>query len=97
MSIRNEIRKLYYELKIKEKEYSNIRKKHLEEKDPNKKEKLYNQGTKIRNIFFTKKNKYKALEKLFQAFNTPANTPVKSKKKKGNNNVQPIKKKSRKK
>ena len=76
MSNRNEITKLYYEIKKNEKEYNNIRKKYIEEKDPNKKEKLYNQFVKIKNIFFTKMNKFNALMKLSQAFNTP----VKSKK-----------------
>ena len=41
--------------------------------------------------------KFFALEKERTAFNTPASTPVKSNKNNGNNNVQPIKKKSRKK
>jgi hypothetical protein len=90
---RNEESKLALEIiKIGQK-LTNLKKKFLEEKDPNKKEKLREQGIKNREKILTKHAKIKELT----AFNTPASTPVKSKKNNGNNNVQPIKKKSRKK
>jgi hypothetical protein len=76
MSNSNEIIKLYNEIKKNKKEFNNIRKKFLKETDPNKKEKLHNQFVKIKNIVFTKMNKFNALINLSQAFNTP----VKSKK-----------------
>ena len=105
---RNEVSKLRNEIIKIEKDYINIRKKFLEEKDPNKKEKLYNKGMKIYEKMLSKNVKMKELT----AFNTPHNTPVKSKKidpqkRKimeqnkihGNNNInlKRIKKKSRKK
>jgi hypothetical protein len=86
---RNEASKLALEIiKIGQK-LTNLKKKFLEEKDPNKKEKLREQGIKNREKILTKHAKIKEL--------TAFNTPVKSKKNNGNNNVQPIKKKSRKK
>ena len=89
----NNINKLALELRKFEKEYRNINNNLNKEKDPKKRNKLFEKGKKIREKYLTMYAKIKELT----AFNTPASTPVKSKKNNGNNNVQPIKKKSRKK
>jgi hypothetical protein len=102
----NNINKLAREIKEIYRKLTILEKKHLEEKDPKKKEKLYEQGIKNREKMLTVYAKIKELT----AFNTPASTPVKKidpQKRKimeqnkihGNSNInlKRIKKKSRKK
>lgn len=100
MSSNNTHEKIIKDLSKQIKKSKKIRMNMKKEKDSIKKEKLRKKlKTAYKNLI--SKNavaeKFFALEKERTAFNTPASTPVKSKKNNGNNNVQPIKKKSRKK
>ena len=93
MSSNNTHEKIIKDLSKQIKKSKKIRMNMKKEKDPKKRNKLFEKGKKIREKYLTMYAKIKELT----AFNTPASTPVKSKKNNGNNNVQPIKKKSRKK
>jgi len=98
----NNINKLSCEIKEIQRKLNKLEKKHLGEKDPKKKEKLYEQGLKNREKMLTKYAKIKELT----AFNTPVKKIDPQKRKimeqnkiHGNSNInlKRIKKKSRKK